>query len=92
MSGRTGFHEGTPPKASAAHQPSILWFRNDLRVHDNEALCAASASSSSVLPVYIFDPRDYGKVGAALGVSGVLEGAPCVTPLKTSQPWMFWKG
>lgn len=81
--GRTGFHDSKPPQANAAHQPLILWFRNDLRVHDNEALSTASANSSSVLPVYIFDPRDYGKVGAAFFS---LQGAPdasCITPTQT---------
>lgn len=32
----------------------IVWFRNDLRVHDNPALQAA-ASDSDVLPVFVFD-------------------------------------
>ncbi len=35
----------------------IVWFRNDLRLHDNEALSLALASSDHVIPVYIFDPR-----------------------------------
>ncbi len=36
---------------------SIVWFRNDLRLHDNEAFYEASASSEKVVPVYIFDER-----------------------------------
>lgn len=36
---------------------SIVWFRNDLRILDNEALFNAWISSSSILPVYCFDPR-----------------------------------
>ncbi|XP_024541514.1 cryptochrome DASH, chloroplastic/mitochondrial isoform X2 [Selaginella moellendorffii] len=39
---------------------SIMWFRNDLRIVDNEALFKAWASSSSVLPVYCVDPRHFG--------------------------------
>lgn len=39
---------------------SILWFRNDLRVLDNEALYKAWVSSESVLPVYCIDPRLFG--------------------------------
>jgi deoxyribodipyrimidine photo-lyase len=37
----------------------IVWFRNDLRIHDNEVLSrvAAYAASKDVLPVYCFDPR-----------------------------------
>lgn len=30
-------------------------------MHDNEALCNATSECSSVLPVYCFDPRDYGR-------------------------------
>lgn len=34
-----------------------MWFRNDLRVLDNEALFKAWVSSETVLPVYCVDPR-----------------------------------
>jgi deoxyribodipyrimidine photo-lyase len=35
----------------------LVWFRNDLRLHDNEMLVEAIAKSDSILPVYFFDPR-----------------------------------
>ncbi len=35
----------------------IVWFRNDLRVHDNEALLEAISSGGEVYPVYVFDSR-----------------------------------
>jgi deoxyribodipyrimidine photo-lyase len=35
----------------------LLWFRNDLRIHDNEALAKATEKTIEVIPVYIFDPR-----------------------------------
>lgn len=35
----------------------IVWFRNDLRIHDNEAIIDAAKSCEEVLPVYIFDER-----------------------------------
>ena len=35
----------------------LVWFRNDLRLHDNEVLVDAVAKSDSILPVYFFDPR-----------------------------------
>jgi deoxyribodipyrimidine photolyase len=61
-----------PRSAGAARKPSLLWFRADLRLDDNEALVRATAESSSVLPVYCFDPRDFAggpacapRVGAA---------------------------
>lgn len=37
----------------------IMWFRQDLRLHDNEALCDAISSTDEVLPVYIFDERAF---------------------------------
>ncbi|XP_057959258.1 cryptochrome DASH, chloroplastic/mitochondrial isoform X2 [Malania oleifera] len=39
---------------------AIVWFRNDLRVLDNEALYAAWISSRALLPVYCVDPRLFG--------------------------------
>ncbi len=36
---------------------AIVWFRNDLRLHDNEALLDAIQSAGEIIPVYIFDPR-----------------------------------
>lgn len=36
---------------------AILWFRNDLRVLDNDALYRAWSSSDTLLPVYCLDPR-----------------------------------
>ncbi|WP_276090813.1 DASH family cryptochrome [Pedobacter sp. JY14-1] len=35
----------------------LVWFRNDLRLHDNEMLVEAIAKSERILPVYFFDPR-----------------------------------
>jgi len=37
----------------------LVWFRNDLRVHDNEVLLNAIQKSDFIIPVYIFDPRYY---------------------------------
>jgi len=34
----------------------LVWFRNDLRLHDNEMLVEAIAKSDSILPVYFLDP------------------------------------
>lgn len=41
---------------------SILWFRRDLRLHDNPAL-AAAAAEGPVLPVFVFDDRLWGPAG-----------------------------
>ena len=37
---------------------SILWFRRDLRLHDNAALDWACENSSVVIPVYIHSPEE----------------------------------
>ncbi len=39
-------------------QNIIFWFRNDLRLHDNEAFVAAT-KVGNVIPVYIFDERQF---------------------------------
>lgn len=36
----------------------LILFRNDLRIHDNEALSEAS-KADRLIPVYVFDPRKY---------------------------------
>jgi len=36
---------------------AIVWFRNDLRIHDNEALTEALAMADVVIPVFVFDDR-----------------------------------
>src|ERR1700761_1158027 len=34
----------------------LVWFRNDLRIHDNEILLEAVRKADKILPVYCFDP------------------------------------
>ena len=36
---------------------AIVWFRNDLRLHDNEALADAMRSADEIIPVFVFDER-----------------------------------
>ena len=38
---------------------ALYWLRDDLRLHDNEALHRAIENHDRVLPVYCFDPRHY---------------------------------
>ena len=40
---------------------SIVWFRNDLRVRDNNSLLRATQSGNPVIGVYVFDPKFYRK-------------------------------
>ncbi|TAE39861.1 MAG: DASH family cryptochrome [Runella slithyformis] len=37
----------------------IYWFRNDLRLHDNEGFLKATQDADEVIPIYIFDPRQF---------------------------------
>lgn len=41
--------------------PVILWFRQDLRLHDNPALAAAVRSGADILPLYILDDGNAGR-------------------------------
>ncbi|KAJ4957090.1 hypothetical protein NE237_013873 [Protea cynaroides] len=59
-----------PSNFAGVRRSSIVWFRNDLRVHDNECLNTANNESISVLPVYCFDPRDYGKSSSGFDKTG----------------------
>ncbi|CAI7908350.1 unnamed protein product [Closterium sp. NIES-54] len=59
-----------PKGAAGAHRTVVQWVRNDLRLHDNEALAAAHNEAAAVLPVYCFDPRDYGKSASGFDRTG----------------------
>lgn len=37
----------------------IVWFRNDLRVHDHAPLISALAKGKEIIPVFCFDPRNF---------------------------------
>lgn len=37
----------------------LYWFRNDLRLHDNEGFLKATGQADEVIPVYCFDPRQF---------------------------------
>ncbi|WP_026705113.1 DASH family cryptochrome [Flavobacterium soli] len=39
---------------------SIVWFKTDLRLHDNETLLKAIAQSNSIITVYCFDEAHFG--------------------------------
>jgi len=36
---------------------AVVWFRNDLRVHDNEALTEAIRMADEIIPIFVFDDR-----------------------------------
>jgi deoxyribodipyrimidine photo-lyase len=37
----------------------LIWFRNDLRLHDHEPLHRAMQAGAAIIPVYCFDPRQF---------------------------------
>jgi deoxyribodipyrimidine photolyase len=39
----------------------LVWFRNDLRLHDHEPLSASLRSLGQPIPIYCFDPRQFSK-------------------------------
>ena len=48
----------------------LVWFRNDLRVHDNEILLEATRKADKVLPVYCFDPYYFQPTASGLPKTG----------------------
>ena len=39
----------------------LLWYRNDLRLHDHQPLTQALKEGASVIPLYCFDDRHFGQ-------------------------------
>jgi len=50
---------------------NIYWFRNDLRLHDNEGFLKATHKADKVLPVFVFDPRIFEKTSLGFRKTGV---------------------
>ncbi|MEO1403801.1 MAG: DASH family cryptochrome [Cyanobacteria bacterium J06635_1] len=48
----------------------LIWFRNDLRLHDHEPLHRALAQKAEIIPVYCFDPRQFGKTSFGFPKTG----------------------
>lgn len=53
-----------------SHPPIILWYRNDLRLHDSEPLYRALTTPAPILPVYCFDPRHFGTTAYGFAKTG----------------------
>lgn len=43
------------------NKTGLVWFRNDLRIHDQKSIARACETNDSVLGLYCFDPRHYTK-------------------------------
>lgn len=50
----------------------LVWFRNDLRLHDNEVLVRALENGNQIVPVYCFDPRSYAVTALGTKKTGVV--------------------
>lgn len=53
----------------------LVWFRNDLRTHDNEVLVRALENGNRIVPVYCFDPRHFVQTGYGSRKTGVMRAA-----------------
>ncbi len=49
---------------------ALVWFRNDLRVHDNIVLTTANANFDELIPVYIFDELNFKETRIGLPKTG----------------------
>ncbi|MEM9987540.1 MAG: DASH family cryptochrome, partial [Bacteroidota bacterium] len=49
---------------------AIVWYRNDLRLHDHEAMHQALASVEEIVPVYCFDPRHFEETSFGFAKTG----------------------
>lgn len=48
----------------------LIWFRNDLRLHDHEPLHRAIQTGAEIIPVYCFDPRQFGQTAFGFPKTG----------------------
>ena len=51
-------------------QRILIWYRNDLRVHDLVALDEAVQQNAEIIPVYCFDDRNFGETSFGFPKSG----------------------
>jgi len=48
----------------------LLWFRNDLRLHDHQPLYEALKQKQPIVPLYCVDPRQFGKTSFGFPKTG----------------------
>jgi len=48
----------------------IIWFRNDLRLHDHPLLYEAAQTRQRIIPLYCFDPRQFGQTAFGFAKTG----------------------
>lgn len=52
----------------------LIWYRNDLRLHDHEPLHQAVTENALIIPVYCFDLRQFGKTSFGFPKTGNFRG------------------
>lgn len=65
----------------------LVWFRKDLRIHDNEILAEAVRKGKTVVPVYCFDPRQFETTSFQTQKTGAIRAGfliDCVADLQSS--------
>ncbi len=53
---------------------TLIWYRNDLRLHDHEPLYRCLEARSQPIPLYCFDPRQFGKTSFGFPKTGNFRG------------------
>ena len=61
-------HQIRPHVSMRSDATLIVWFRNDLRLHDN-ALFVEAAKAKQVIPLFVFDPRFLHELSEQVGVA-----------------------
>ncbi len=49
----------------------LIWYRNDLRLHDHQPMHQAIRDGAIAIPIYCFDPRQFAKISFGLPKTGV---------------------
>lgn len=70
----------------------LVWFRNDLRIHDNEILSEAVRKADRILPVYCFDPFYFRKNSSGNSKTGSLRARFLLESVSTLQKNLRRKG
>ncbi len=71
LSAQCAAHRPPPTDLSpAAPMSTLVWFRNDLRLHDHQPLDEAVRAGQPILPLYCFDPRQFGQTAFGFAKTG----------------------
>ncbi|PSN13283.1 cryptochrome DASH [filamentous cyanobacterium CCT1] len=49
---------------------TLVWFRNDLRLHDHQPIDEAIQAGQPIVPLYCFDPRQFGQTSFGFAKTG----------------------